>query len=130
MIKIKVLSIDGITYPNVGIVSIERKFEVRPYEVYEMLNKDELADIEGTYITYQIKMDVRKVSSSDYYNLYDALSASVAYHDFELPYNGELWEFKGRITDGSDALKRASKQYEWGNLAFTVIAKSPKAVPL
>ena len=112
------------TYP----CDITREAEIRSTDVSgEMLDGSYYNDVQGTYMSYTVKV-VGPLNQRDALaSLYNQLVAPVEGHRFVLPYNGSTVILNtGRIESVSDVFVRlpGGGQY-WRGLQFTVIANHP-----
>lgn len=106
-------------------VDVTRNADIRATEVSgEMLNGHYYNDVEGTYMSYTVKV-VGPLNRRDALaTLYEALTEPVEGHTFVLPYNSGNIVIAGRVDGGvSDVYVRLSGggQY-WRGLQFTVVS--------
>lgn len=117
-------SIDGVSWTIP--CQIERKAEVTASEISGlMLDKTYFNDVIGTFIRYDVAIAVPKGMEAQYYEIYELLTHPVGYHDFILPYNGNIINFNGRIESVSDEWVLNNGQNWWKGVRFTAISNNP-----
>jgi len=122
-----IFSIDGVVY-NVAVTSLERSFQVLDSDDSgRTTNLEMYRDVLGTFYTYAIELNTKKLNKTDYDAIYEVLSSPVDFHDIILPYGQTTYSFEGYVTNGQDSLINSSDSGNlWDNLSFNVIAKEPK----
>lgn len=115
--------IDGIVYSNVGILSIQRSFDIRQRtdNGYSTTTGTRISNPIGTFFTYDVVFDMKKYNVDERSKLYEVLSDPDEYHTFELPYNDTVYKFNGCISSGRDNLDRIRNGVNiWGQLAVKI----------
>lgn len=89
-----------------------------------------IRDIIGTYYNYTIEFDTSAASSSEYDELYNALTAPVDYHTLVIPYGQTTLAFKAYVTSAEDTLRSmAGGVNRWEGLSAKFIAMKPQRTP-
>ena len=122
------IMLDGVTYPNIHFVSIQRSFQVLDGEnAGRIMTGDMERDIIGTYYNYAVEVDADDASPEEYDRFYQVISAPVDSHTIIVPYAQGTLTFKAYATNGKDDLQyMMDAQNRWGNLSFNFIAMSPQ----
>lgn len=128
------ISIDGVEYDRVHIVSLKRSFSVLDGPNTGRVQTGEMRrDIIGTYYNYTLKIepDQSNASIAQYDALYEIISSPAASHTIKVPY-GQGWkQFKAYVTSGADNLMLKTDDYsKWDGLEINFIAMSPERVPV
>lgn len=126
------VSIDGIYY-NIFIPEdgIKRSFSISDTDkAGRVLTGDMVRDVVGTYYNYTIEFNTNFLSTEDYDELYERLSAPVDSHKIIVPYGQTRLEFDAYMTSGEDTLHtvRGGKN-KWTGLSINFIAMKPKRRP-
>lgn len=106
---------------------IKRKAEMTASEISGLLlDKSYFNDVIGTYMTYEVAIEVPVWAAARYAELYELLTAPVGWHTMTLPYNDSEINITGRIQVVSDIYVgvRGGKK-RWRETTFTVIANHP-----
>lgn len=123
------VSIDG-KYYNISIPEkgIKRSFSVTDTDNSgRNISGEMLRDIIGTYYNYTIQFETKQLSSAEYDDLYETLSAPVDYHTITVPYGQTTMTYKAYVTNGNDNLNhRNSLGNKWSGLSIDFIAMSPQ----
>lgn len=126
------VSIDGIYY-NIMIPKdgIKRSFSIADTDNSgRLLNGEMVRDIIGTYYNYTIQFETKYLSTAEYDDLFDKLSAPVDYHTIVAPYGQEKLTFQAYCTTGSDTLSIVvNGMNKWGGLSINFVAMKPKRTP-
>ena len=122
------ITIDGVTYPHIHVISIKRNFQVLDGDnAGRVMSGAMVRDVIGTYYNYSISVDPDGNWPQEYDRLYEVISAPVAYHTIVVPYAQATLTFRAYVTNGSDDLGfMAETQNRWGNLSFNFIAMAPQ----
>ena len=118
-------SIDGARYDMP--CSIEREATIQSSELSGMLlDKGYFNDPIGTYMKYTISIAVPSGQEDDYSDLYELLTAPMAEHRCDLPYNQERKIIIGRIETVSDKYyQEEDGVHVWRGTKFTIISNEP-----
>ena len=118
-------SIDGIPW-DFGC-SITRIAEMKASEISGMLlNKNYFNDVVGTYLTYNIKLEVPKGQEQNYNTLYEKITEPVGEHKFVVPYGDTHITITGRVANIQDIYRRtAGGGVRWHGISFSVISNNP-----
>ncbi len=127
------ISIDGVDYDLVHIVSLKRSFSVLDGPNTGRVQTGEMRrDIIGTYYNYTLKIepDQSNASIAQYDALYEIISSPAESHTIKVPY-GQVWkQFKAYVTSGADNLMLKTDDHsKWDGLEINFIAMSPERVP-
>ncbi len=129
------IEIDGVKYDvtaDIRTASLERSFEKLSSDQSGRLQNGEMfISLIGVYFNYKLTLQ-RGVSCSlaAYDELFEALSAPVAFNTITVPYNQGTITFEAYITKASQKLLRqARSQNYWGPLSISFIAKQPQKTP-
>lgn len=124
------ITMDGVEYPNIHVVSLKRSFQVLDGENAGRVMTGEMdRDIIGTYYNYSCEIDASAADRAEYDNFYEAISAPVDSHQIAMPYAQGSIVFSAYVTNGDDELLSMFDGNEWGNLAFNFIAMAPYRRP-
>lgn len=126
------LTVDGIEYPNIHLVSIKRSFSVLDGENAGRVMTGKMErDIIGTYYNYSAEVDSDSASREEYDKFYEVISAPVDSHIIVAPYAQGTMTFEAYVSNGDDNLLTAyGGKNEWGELSFNFIAMEPQRTPL
>lgn len=126
-----VLTLDGVEYPNLHIVSLKRSFSVLDGDnAGRVMTGAMVRDIIGTYYNYSLEIDPVGTDPGEYDAFYESISAPVDSHALVVPYAQGTLEFEAYVSNGEDSLVSMYGFNEWGNLTFNFIAMQPKRTPL
>lgn len=126
-----VLTLDGVEYPNLHIVSLKRSFSVLDGDnAGRVMTGAMVRDIIGTYYNYSLEIDPVGTDPGEYDAFYESISAPVDSHALVVPYAQGTLEFEAYVSNGEDSLVSMYELNEWGNLTFNFIAMQPKRTPL
>lgn len=124
------ITMDGVEYPNIHVVSIKRSFQVLDGENAGRVMTGEMdRDIIGTYYNYSCEIDASAADRAEYDEFYEAISAPVDSHEIVMPYAQQTISFSAYVTNGEDELLSMFDDNEWGNLSFNFIAMAPQRRP-
>lgn len=126
-----VLTMDGVEYPNIHIVSLKRSFSVLDGEnAGRVMTGTMERDIIGTYYNYAAQIDADMASRAEYDSFYEAISAPVDSHLLVVPYAQGTLTFQAYVSNGEDNLLSAyDGTNTWGELSFNFIAMAPQRTP-
>ena len=118
-------SVDGIPW-NFGC-TIERIAELKSSEISGMLlNRSYYHDVLGTYLSYNIRIEVPRGQEKQYFSFYEAITKPVGTHSFVVPYNDKEITINGRVANIKDIYRKLpSGQVKWHGIAFTIISNTP-----
>lgn len=125
------VTLDGVTYPHIHIMSIKRSFQVLDGEnAGRVMTGEMVRDIIGTYYNYAVEVDASSAYASEYDDFYDVISAPVDFHTLIVPYAQTTLTFQAYVSQGSDNLERMfDDSNRWGGLSFNFIAARPQRTP-
>lgn len=125
-----VLTLDGVAYPNIHVVSLKRSFSVLDGDnAGRVMTGAMVRDIIGTYYNYSVEIDPVGTDPGEYDLFYESISAPVDSHALVVPYAQGTLEFEAYVSNGEDQLLSMYEVNEWGNLTFNFIAMEPKRTP-
>lgn len=129
----RIFVIDGVDL-RVQVTDLERGFSVTDSEHSGRVKSEEMhRDIKGTYYSYTIKVEPDENYRDDYDAFYEIVSAPVAFHHMEFPYNQETLKFQAYVTNGKDNLKvrkiGEKRRNIWSGLSLTFTAREPQRRP-
>lgn len=129
--KISVFSVDGVEYPEVNVISLERTFAVMDGEnAGRTMDGAMRRDIIGTYYNYNMELTSDYSDLSEYDKLYEVLSAPVDSHTIVVPYAQETLEFQAYVANGTDNLLHKRPAFnKWNNLTVNFVAMKPQRRP-
>lgn len=119
------LNIDGLEW-NIPC-EITRQAEMKASDISGMLlNRQYFNDVLGTYMTYEVSIEVPYWMVETYVDLYELLSTPVDGHSFVLPYNDTQISITGRIQVVKDEyVLKFGGSGRWRNTTFKIIANHP-----
>ena len=122
-------SIDGVQY-NVKC-TIDREWEIKDSEISGLLlNGQYFHDVLGTYMAYEVKLEMPLRNKGRYAALIQQLSEPVDGHQFVLPYNNTTLALTAKVEDPKDIWERTESGYTfWKGLEFTLTANAPTYEP-
>lgn len=129
--KISVFSVDGVEYPGVNVISLERTFAVMDGEnAGRTMDGAMRRDIIGTYYNYNMELASDYSDLSEYDKLYEVLSAPVDSHTIIVPYAQETLEFQAYVANGTDNLLHKRPAFnKWNDLTVNFVAMKPQRRP-
>lgn len=129
--RISVFSVDGVEYPGVNVISLERTFAVMDGEnAGRTMDGAMRRDIIGTYYNYNMELTSDYSDLSEYDKLYEALSAPVDSHAIVVPYAQETLEFQAYVANGTDNLLHKRPAFnKWNNLTVNFVSMKPQRRP-
>lgn len=120
------ITIDSNTF-DVGIIKITRKASQKIESLGTTMDLHKHYDIQGTYYDYEVELATKKMSLSDYDNLYEVLTAPQESHIVTLPYGQSTLTFTARVSVASDSLVQGFLTFrKWGTLKVTFEALTPQ----
>lgn len=119
------LIVDGVEW-NIPC-KITRKAELTSSDISGMLlNKEYFNDVLGTWMKYEVELEIPYYMENDYYSLYEVLSSPKDGHAFVLPYNRSQITLTARVEVVSDVyVNKPNGRGKWRNTKFTIIANHP-----
>ena len=121
------ITMDGVTYSTLHVVSLKRSFSVLDGENAGRVESGAMQrDVIGTFYNYAVEIDPDEASKEDYDAFFDAISAPVDSHELVIPYGQNVLTFAAYVTQGSDELLGMYATNRWGNLSFNFIAMAPQ----
>lgn len=126
------LTLDGVSYPGLHVLSLNRSFSVLDGEnAGRVMTGTMERDIIGTYYNYTMEIDADDASPDEYDAFYEIISAPQDSHALTVPYGQHLYTFQAYITGGDDALRMVfHNMNRWGGLKINFIAMEPARVAL
>lgn len=126
------ITLDGVQYPHIHIVSIKRSFSVLDGENAGRVMTGRMErDIIGTYYNYSAEVDSDEASKEEYDRFYEAISAPVDSHLIVVPYGQTTLTFDAYVSNGEDELLSSyDDDNTWGGLTFNFIAMEPQRTPI
>jgi hypothetical protein len=125
-----VFTLDGKEYKGVIVMALERSFQVLDGENSgRSQNGTMIRDIIGTYYNYTLELDTTEATAEQYDELYEAISAPVAYHTLVVPYGQNTLAFDAYVTSGTDNLLRMDEINKWSGISVKFIAMKPQRYP-
>lgn len=126
------ITLDGVTYPNIHIVTLRRSFSVLDGENAGRLMTGSMErDIIGTYYNYSCEVDASAADLTEYDTFYEVITAPQDSHMLSVPYGQSTLTFEAYVTNGEDTLLSILDDANvWGNLSFNFIAMNPARTPL
>lgn len=117
--------IDGLTFDV--HCEIVRTAEIKASEISGMLlDCTWFNDVQGTYMRYDIAVDVPMYNRNRYAELYELLSEPVGAHSFVLPYNNGTIELTARVEKVEDTREEIpGGRTWWKDTTFSIIANHP-----
>ena len=125
------ITLDGVTYPSIRIMSIKRSFSVLDGEnAGRVMTGAMERDIIGTFYNYAVEVDADNIAPAEYDAFYDVISSPVDSHTLVVPYAQTTLEFEAYVSNGEDELEIMGDTFNrWGNLSFNFIAMAPQRYP-
>ena len=129
--KIPVFTVDGVGYPGVNVISLERTFAVMDGEnAGRTMDGAMSRDIIGTYYNYNMELTSDYSDLSEYDKLYEVLSAPVDSHTIVVPYGQSTLTFEAYVANGNDNLLHMRPTFnKWNNLTISFVAMKPQRRP-
>ena len=125
------ITIDGLTFDV--HCEIARTAEIKASDISGMLlDRSWFNDVQGTYMRYEITIDVPMYNRNRYAELYEKLTEPVDAHLFILPYNNDFITITARVEKVEDARDYIpGGRFWWKDATFSIIANHPsKAMTL
>ncbi len=120
------ITIDNNQY-DVGIIKITRKASQKIESLGTTMDLHKHYDIQGTYYDYEVELATRKLSVTDYDNLYELVTTPTESHTVTLPYGQSTLTFTARVSVASDVLVQSFTNFKkWGTLKVTFEALTPQ----
>lgn len=95
-----------------------------------LLNKTYFSDVEGTWLTYEVRIPVKWGEEAAYDALYEVLTNAVGEHSFIMPYAQGTVSFTGRIKQIKDKpYKGCNGSTYWLADTFQFISNTPYKTP-
>ena len=123
--------IDDVEY-DVALIGLTRNFNALDREETgrSTTTGSMVRSVFGSFFSYDVSINSRRLSQEQYDELYAVLTSPDEFHNFELPFGQEEYDFFGYVSTAQDTLKRidrnTGKRY-FGNLSFTITPKKRKA---
>ena len=125
------ITLDGVTYPHINVMSIKRNFQVLDGEnAGRAQNAAMIRDVKGTFYNYSMTVDSDSASPDEYDRFYEVISSPSESHVIVAPYAQSTLTFEAYVAQGSDELERMfDNKNRWGGLSFNFIAMQPQRTP-
>ena len=125
------ITLDGVTYPGIRVMSIKRSFSVLDGEnAGRVMTGAMERDIIGTFYNYSAEIDADGASLAEYDAFYEAISAPVDSHILVVPYAQTTLSFEAYVSNGEDELEIMGDDFNrWGGLSINFIAMAPQRYP-
>lgn len=129
--KLPVFTVDGVGYPDVNVISLERTFAVMDGDnAGRTMDGATRRDIIGTYYNYNMELTSDYSDLSQYDALYEVLSAPVDSHTIVVPYGQGTLTFEAYVANGDDELLHKRDTFnKWQNLSVNFVAMKPQRRP-
>lgn len=129
--RIPVFSVDGVEYPNVNVISLERTFAVMDGEnAGRTMDGSMQRDVIGTYYNYNMELTSDYSDLTEYDKLYEVLSAPVDSHTIVVPYGQGTLTFTAYVANGNDNLIHKRPNFnKWDSLSINFVAMKPQRRP-
>lgn len=129
--KLPVFTVDGVGYPGVNVLSLERTFAVMDGDnAGRTMDGAMQRDIVGTYYNYNMELTSDYSDLSEYDALYEVLSAPVDSHTIVVPYGQGMLAFEAYVANGNDELLHKRDTFnKWQNLSVNFVAMKPQRRP-
>lgn len=129
--NISVFSVDGVSYPNVNVLSLKRSFSVMDgSNAGRVMDGTLKRDIIGTYYNYSIEIASDYSDLEEYDKLYEVISSPEDSHEIVVPYGQGTLTFRAYVANGDDELIHKRDSFnKWNNLTFNFIAMKPQRRP-
>lgn len=130
--NISVFSVDGVDYPHVNVISLERTAAILDGEnAGRTMDGAMQRDIIGTYYNYNMEITSDYSDLAEYDALYEVLTAPEDSHTITVPYAQGTMTFRAYVANTSDnLLHRRSTFNKWNNLKVNFTAMEPQRRPL
>lgn len=127
-----VFTIDGVSYPGVGVERIRRKAELRDGKnAGDLMSGEYARDLVGTFYHYSMSLSGAEPGSADYDALYEVLTAPVDSHQVVVPYGQQTLAFTAYVKTASDEMEPMEGDENWWcGLTIEFRAKEPKRYPV
>lgn len=129
--KLPVFTVDGVGYPGVNVLSLERTFAVMDGDnAGRTMDGAMQRDIVGTYYNYNMELTSDYSDLSEYDALYEVLPAPVDSHTVVVPYGQGTLAFEAYVANGNDELLHKRDTFnKWQNLSVNFVAMKPQRRP-
>ncbi len=125
------LTLDGVEYTGIGIISITRKAEVKEDNTSgETMSGLYRRGIVGTYYHYDMALNAELASPAEYDSFYNAITTAVPYHSLTAPFGQSVITQNVYITSTTDGVVYMDDGVtRWANFSVSFIAAAPTRVP-
>lgn len=119
------ITVDRINYDFK--CQIARMMEIRASEISgQMLDRSYFADIEGTYMNYEVTLEYPPRDQNSYESFLSLLNAPTGSHTFILPYDRSEITIVGRVEQISDNYVRLpGGKVFWKGTSFSILSNHP-----
>ena len=129
--KIPVFSVDGVEYPGVNVISLERTGAVLDgSNAGRTMDGAMKRDIIGTYYNFNLELTSDYSDLEQYDALYGVITAPVDSHTITMPYGQGTITFEAYVANVTDnLLHRRGRFSKWNNMKVNFIAMEPQRRP-
>lgn len=126
-----VLTVDGVSYSKLHVVSLKRSFAVLDGEnAGRTMDGAMQRDVIGTYYNYALEIDPYDSDPEEYDSFYETISAPQDSHEVSFPYGSGNISFRAYVSNGEDELFDITRKgNRWDNLTLNFIAMDPQRRP-
>lgn len=129
--KIPVFSVDGVEYPGVNVISLERTGAVLDgSNAGRTMDGAMKRDIIGTYYNFNLELTSDYSDLEQYDALYEVITAPVDSHTITMPYGQGTITFEAYVANVTDNLLHRRERFsKWNNMKVNFIAMEPQRRP-
>lgn len=129
--KIPVFSVDGVEYPGVNVISLERTGAVLDgSNAGRTMDGAMKRDIIGTYYNFNLELTSDYSDLEQYDALYEVITAPVDSHTITMPYGQGTITFEAYVANVTDNLLHRQDSFsKWNNMKVNFIAMEPQRRP-
>ncbi len=129
--KIPVFSVDGVEYPGVNVISLERTGAVLDgSNAGRTMDGAMKRDIIGTYYNFNLELTSDYSDLEQYDALYEVITAPVDSHTITMPYGQGTMTFEAYVANVTDNLLHRRESFsKWNNMKVNFIAMEPQRRP-
>ena len=122
------ITVDGVEYSKIHVVSLKRSFSVLDGEnAGRTMDGAMQRDIIGTYYNYSLEIDPYDSDPAEYDSFWETISSPSDSHTVSFPYGRSTLAFEAYVSNGEDELwDILSGQNRWNNLTVNFIAMDPQ----
>lgn len=130
--NIPVFSVDGVAYPGVNVVSLERICAVLDgSNAGRTMDGAMKRDIIGTYYNFSLELTSDYSDLEQYDALYEVITAPVDSHTVVVPYGQGSMTFEAYVANVTDnLLHRMDRLSKWNSMKVNFTAMEPQRRPV